>query len=570
MMAKILVVDDEESIRFTFHSFLSDAGHEVTTAGEYDEALGIISRYEFDLIFMDIVLHGKTGIDLLRELKMRDRYCPVVMITGYPNVETASAALRLGAFDYIFKPVKQEILLHITGMALQNKALRDENEKYRANLEAIFKSVKDAIITVDKDLSVLQANEAAEQICGITHHSLGKSLAEIQTSCNSKCLDVLKKTILEKQPFEVQRTECEYNGRYRQVVTISTWPLINSRGTFSGAVMIVRDDTRLNDLERDLGERRKFHHMIGQNRQMQRIYNLIEDLADVETTVLITGESGTGKELVAEAIHYKGKRSSRPLVKVNCSALSESLLESELFGHVRGAFTGADKDKVGRFQKADGGTIFLDEIGELSPQMQLRLLRVLQDKVFERVGDSTPIKADVRVITATNQDLSRKVSSGELREDLYYRLKVVMIELPPLQQRLEDIPPLAAHFANKAAERFGKKRLVILPEVLDMLASYTYPGNVRELEHIMERAVALNQDGTLRLSDLPPEPSKPPSAPNIIAEESLPLKDLEMDHILEVYRQCGYNQTETARKLGISRTTLWRRMRDLQQKPHKK
>ncbi|MBI5664686.1 MAG: response regulator, partial [Nitrospirae bacterium] len=194
MMAKILIVDDEESIRFTFDSFLSDEGHEVTTAGEYNEALDIISRDEFDLIFMDIVLGGKTGIDLLKEVKKMGLHCHVVMITGYPNVETASAALRLGAFDYIFKPVKQEILLHITGMALQNKALRDENEKYRANLEAIFKSVKDAIITVDKDMAVLQANEAAEKICGLTSGSSGGNFGAIQTDCNSKCLEALKKT----------------------------------------------------------------------------------------------------------------------------------------------------------------------------------------------------------------------------------------------------------------------------------------------------------------------------------------------------------------------------------------
>jgi two-component system response regulator HydG len=556
-MAKILVVDDEESIRFTFHSFLSDAGHEVTTAGEYDEALGIISRYEFDLIFMDIVLHGKTGIDLLRELKMRDRYCPVVMITGYPNVETASAALRLGAFDYIFKPVKQETLLHITGMALQNKALRDENEKYRANLEAIFKSVKDAIITVDKDLSVLQANEAAEHICGITHHSLGKSLAEIQTSCNAKCLDVLKKTILEKQPFEVQRTECEYNGRYRQVVTISTWPLINSRGTFSGAVMIVRDDTRLNDLERDLGERRKFHHMIGQNRQMQRIYNLIEDLADVETTVLITGESGTGKELVAEALHYKGKRSSRPLVKVNCSALSESLLESELFGHVRGAFTGADKDKVGRFQKADGGTIFLDEIGDLSLQMQLRLLRVLQDKVFERVGDSTPIQADVRVITATNQDLSGKVSSGELREDLYYRLKVVELALPPLRDRKDDILLLVDYFIQRFNDKFKKQVTAISEDVKVLFMDYAWPGNIRELEHTLEHAFVVVRQHTITVDHLPKmftdHPEKNLTAP--------PDKKADgPDAVLHALKRAGGNKSKAARFLGVNVRTIYRKI----------
>ncbi len=556
-MAKILIVDDEESIRFTFNSFLSDEGHEVTTAGEYNEALEIISRNEFDLIFMDIVLGGKTGIELLEEFKNRIVYCPVVMITGYPNVDTASAALRLGAFDYIFKPVKQEVLLHITNMALRNKALRDENERYRANLEAIFKSVKDAIITVDKDLAVLEANEAADKICGVDRSSLGKSLGAIQTSCNCKCLDVLKKTISEKQPFEIQRTECEHNGKYRQVVTISTWPLINSRGTFSGAVMIVRDDTRLNELERDLGVRRKFHHIIGQNRQMQRIYSLIEDLADVETTVLITGESGTGKELVAEAIHHNGKRSSRPLVKVNCSALSENLLESELFGHVRGAFTGADKDKVGRFQKAEGGTIFLDEVGDLSQQMQLRLLRVLQDKVFERVGDSTPIKADVRVITATNQDLSQKVRSGGFREDLYYRLKVVELALPPLRERKDDVLLLVDYFIQKFNEKFNKNVTAISEDVKALFMNYSWPGNIRELEHILEHAFVVARQNTITVDYLPKSFTDHPEKNLTFTPDKITDGP---DAVEEALKRAGGNKSKAARLLGVNVRTIYRKI----------
>jgi len=556
-MAKILVVDDEESIRFTFDSFLSDEGHEVATAGEYDEALDMISRNEFDLIFMDIVLGGKTGIDLLKEVRNMSVNCSVVMITGYPSVETASAALRLGAFDYIFKPVKQEILLHITSMALQNKALRDENERYRANLEAIFKSVKDAIITVDKDLAVIEANEAAEKICGITRNSLGRPIEEVQTSCNCKCLEVLKKTIRSKQPLEIQRTECEHNGRDSQVATISTWPLINKSGTFSGAVMIVRDETRINELERDLGERRKFHHIIGQNRQMQRIYSLIEDLADVETTVLITGESGTGKELVAEAIHYKGKRSSRPLVKVNCSALSENLLESELFGHVRGAFTGADKDKVGRFQKAEGGTIFLDEIGDLSHQMQLRLLRVLQDKVFERVGDSTPLRADVRVITATNKDLSQKVRSGEFREDLYYRLKVVELALPPLRERKDDILLLVDYFIHKFNDKFKKQVTAISEDVKKQFMDYPWPGNIRELEHILEHAFVVTRQHTITLGELPKSFTEH-SSKNISLS---PHKGTDgPETVIEALKKTGGNKSKAARLLGVNVRTIYRKI----------
>jgi transcriptional regulator with PAS, ATPase and Fis domain len=261
-------------------------------------------------------------------------------------------------------------------------------------------------------------------------------------------------------------------------------------------------------------------------------------------------------------------RVARPFVSFNCGSFSEDLIANELFGHEKGAFTGALTTKLGLLETANGGTVFLDEIGEMPQPMQIKLLRVLQERSFLRVGGVTSIKLDVRIIAASNRNLEKMVAAGEFRQDLYYRLKVVMIELPPLRQRVEDIPPLTAHFANKVAKRFGKKDLIILTEFLDTLTSYTFPGNVRELEHIIERAVALNQDGSLRLSDLPPDIVWGPSTRDT-GEASVPLKDLEMDHILEVYRQCGYNQSETAKKLGISRTTLWRRMRGLQQSPKK-
>jgi transcriptional regulator with GAF, ATPase, and Fis domain len=212
--------------------------------------------------------------------------------------------------------------------------------------------------------------------------------------------------------------------------------------------MVLHDDTHVADLEMELQEHRQFHRIVGRSQPMQKVYNLIKALANVQTTVLITGESGTGKELVAEALHLSGDRSHKPLVKVNCSALPESLLESELFGHVKGAFTGAIRDNIGRFHRADGGTIFFDEIGDVSPKVQLKLLRVLEEREFERVGSSAPTKVDVRLIAATNRNLMEKVSNGELREDLYYRLKVIEIMLPPLRDRREDIPLLVEHFRN--------------------------------------------------------------------------------------------------------------------------
>lgn len=556
-MANILVVDDEESIRFTFDSFLSDEGHEVATAKSYDEALETISKSDPDLIFMDIVLGGKTGIDLLQEVRNTNPNCPVVMITGYPNVETASDALRLGAFDYIFKPVKQDTLLHTTGMALQYKALRDENEKYRSNLEAIFRSVKDAIITVDKDLVVLEVNEAANRICGLDRDSIGKSLASIQTNCNCRCLETLRNSVNSRHATEVTRSECEHNGRYRQVVSLHTSPLISKNGAFSGAVMVVRDETRLNDLERNLRERKHFHNIVGQSEKMQIIYSLIEDLADVQTTALITGESGTGKELVAEAIHFSGKRSEKPLVKVNCSALSESLLESELFGHIKGAFTGADRDKIGRFQKAEGGTIFLDEIGDISPRMQLRLLRVIQEKEFERVGDSTPIKADVRIIAATNQNLTEKVKSGEFREDLYYRLKVVELDLPPLRERYDDIPMLTDYFIQKFNRKFEKNITTISDDVRNIFMNYSWPGNIRELEHTLEHAFVVCRHNIITLDQLPGTFTDLTGKHSLSAADENPL---EPQAVLDALKKTGGNKSKAARLLGVNVRTIYRKI----------
>ncbi len=559
MKAKILVVDDEESIRYTFDSFLSDEGHEVTTAKAYDEAMERLVENDFDLVYMDIILGGKTGIDLLMNARKREIHCPVVMITGFPNAETASDAIRLGAFDYIFKPVRQETLLHTTNMALQYKAIQDENERYRSNLEAIFRSVKDAIITVDKDLVLLEVNDAALKICGIGRDCINKPFSRSQ-ACNGKCFDLLKNTIATKKAGEVLLSECEHSGKAGQIVTINASPLLDRHGVFSGAVMVIRDETRLSNLERNLREREQFHGIIGRSKSMQKIYSLIEDLADVQTTVLITGESGTGKELVAEAIHYRGKRSNKPLVKVNCSALSENLLESELFGHVKGAFTGADKDKTGRFQKADGGTIFLDEIGDVSPRMQLRLLRVLQEKILERVGDSSPIKIDVRVMAATNQDLTRQVKSGSFREDLYYRLKVVELSIPPLSERKEDIPLLVNFFLNSFNKRFDKNIIAVSDDVQKIFMDYNWPGNIRELEHTLEHAFVITRQNTITVNQLPKDFS------NFLFENEASLTDKKgpgQQAILNALRNTDWNKAKAARLLGISRQTIYRKIDEL-------
>jgi PAS domain S-box-containing protein len=559
MKAKILVIDDEEGIRFTFKRFLSDNGYVVTAAKDFDEALSSIAKTDFDVIFADIILRGKTGIDVLREIKEKKLNCPVIMITGYPNIETASDAIRLGAFDYIPKPVQKDTLLHITNTALQYKMLIDEKEKYRSNLEAIFRSVKDAIITVDKELTVLEINEAAKNICGFSRNAIGKTINSLPKRCKGECIESLVETITRKQSVEVYRIECDLEQRPGQVVTITTHPLLNRQGAFSGAIMVARDETRLYDLERDLGERQQFHNIIGKSKKMQEIYSLLELLSDVPTTVLITGESGTGKELIAEAMHYRGNRRNKPLVKVNCSALSENLLESELFGHVKGAFTGAIKDKIGRFQIADGGTIFLDEIADMSSRIQVKLLRVLQEMEFEQVGDSTPVKVDVRLITATNQNLSKKVRCGEFREDLYYRLKVMELPLPPLRERREDIPLLTEHFLKKFNKKFNKEIVAVSENVKKIFMDYPWPGNIRELEHTLEHAFILCNKSIITLEHLPSEFKT-------FTKTALTLpKDRRADAsqaILNALKKSAWNKAKAARLLGMSRRTIYRKIKE--------
>jgi PAS domain S-box-containing protein len=559
MRAKILVIDDEEGIRFTFKRFLSDQGHEVVTAKNFDEAMNSITRTDFDVIFADIILKGKSGIDILREIKKRDLNSPVVMITGYPNIDSASDAVRLGAFDYIPKPIRKETLLHVTNVALQYKVLTDEKEKYRSNLEAIFRNIKDAIISVDKELLILQVNEAARNICGFSHEVIGKSFNSLSKRCGGRCLESLMETINKKETVEVFRLECEHKYHPGQVVTLTTSPLLNSHGIFHGAIMVVRDETRLSTLERDLKERQQFHNIVGKSEKMQEIYSLIELLSDVPTTVLITGESGTGKELVAEALHYRGNRRDNPLVKVNCSALSENLLESELFGHVKGAFTGAIKDKTGRFQMADGGTIFIDEIGDISPRIQVKLLRVLQHMEFERVGDSTPIKVDVRLIAATNQDLYKKVKRGEFRQDLYYRLKVMELTLPPLRERREDIPLLIDHFLKRFNKKFNREVKGISANVQKTFMEYPWPGNVRELEHALEHAFILCDKSIITLDHLPPE------LKTFAKKETALTKDRKTnasEKILHALRKTAWNKARAARLLGMSRRTLYRKIKE--------
>jgi PAS domain S-box-containing protein len=563
MNARILIIDDEESIRFSFMNFLSKEGHEVLSAADFESALEIISEKNPDLIIADIVLGAYSGIDILRQVKERGLSCSVIMITGVPDVDSAAEAVRLGAFDYLPKPIRKESLLRVTNMALHHEALlrekdriEAEKERYRRNLEAIFRSLKDAIVSVDASGCIIEVNEAAKNICGFEPvEIIGVRFKDLPYKCNASCMKVLEETLASKRSLEEHRIECRRVDRPNQIVLLNSSPLTDPEKGFMGSILVARDVTRLTVLERELRERHQFHNIVGKSQRMKEIFRVLEDLADTDTTVLIRGESGTGKELVAKALHYGGLRAENAMVVINCSVLAENLLESELFGHIRGAFTGAVREKQGRFEAADRGTIFLDEIGDISPRIQLKLLRVLQEREFERVGDSTPITVDVRVIAATNRNLKEKVRLGEFREDLYYRLKVIEIEMPPLRERREDIPLLVDHFFMLFKGRFTKGIKAVSQDVLDIFMRYPWPGNVRELENAMEHAFVLCRGDTITVEHLPAEIKDQLN----FQSPSLKRKTVRgQKAVIETLKKTDWNKAKTARLLGISRQTLYR------------
>jgi DNA-binding NtrC family response regulator len=553
---RILVVDDEKGLRLTFQSFLADEGYDVSIAEDYDAGLKQIDAKDFDLVISDIILGGKTGLDVVREVKKRNPACPVVLITGYPNLETASEAVRLGAFDYLSKPVVQEALLRVARQALLHKSLFDEKEQYRTQLDAIFKSVQEAIIAVDDALVVCRMNDAVSAICGLRENCLGNRFTSLQLDCEGACSRILEDVIRTRRSSQSRHIECRRTAHPALVVSATAHPMFGQSGKASGAVLVIRDETRLHELESAMVKRTRFHAIVGRSDKMQKIYSLIDALSDVPTTVLVTGESGTGKELVAEAIHRAGTRGKKPLIKVNCSALNENLLESELFGHKKGAFTGAVQDRAGRFEMADGGSIFLDEIGDISPRIQVSLLRILQDKIFERVGDAKPIRTDVRVIAATNQDLRKKVSEGTFREDLYYRLKVVELNIPPLRERRDDIPLLVQHFLEKHSTALSRPVLATSSDVERHFMQYRWPGNVRELEHMLEHACLLSRGAAILVGDLPPD---------FLAETGALDESPEFtpQGILGALEKAAWNKARAAHILGISRATLYRKLKEL-------
>ena len=451
---RILLVDDDAAHRAMLRTMLRSWGYEVADVDDGDAAIDAVREAPYDAVLTDVRMARVDGITALRDILSYNPALPVLLMTAYSSVETAVEALRLGAYDYLTKPLDFDQLRATLARALEHSRLQVENRELRRQL----------------------ADAKTEAAAGI----LGRSLA------------------------------------------------------------------------------------------MREMLRMVATVAPTEATVLITGESGTGKELVARAVHTGSPRVNNPMVTVNCAALPENLLESELFGHEKGAFTGADKRREGRFVQANGGTLFLDEIGEMPMSVQAKLLRALQQGEVQRVGSDTPMHVDVRILAATNRDLLEAVKERLFREDLYFRLNVISIHVPPLRERDEDIPLLAAHFLQRFAERNRKTLKGFSPQALDALLRYPWPGNVRELENALERAVIMCTGDTVTERELPlslsTQPAEGEAALAQPAHEpgelaGLPLEELERRAILQTLRDVDDNKSEAARRLGITRATLHNKLK---------
>ena len=426
--------------------------------------------------------------------------------------------------------------------------------------QVILDSIADGVFTVDRDWKITFFNRAAERITGIPpDEAVGKRCCEVFRAniCEAQC--ALRRTLETGQPVVNQAIYIVDSEGKRIPVSISTALLKDRGGRVIGGVETFRDLSVVEELRKELSAQWSFGDIIGKSHAMRSVFDVLPEIAESDSTVLIEGESGTGKELVARALHALSPRRDGPLVSVNCGALPDALLASELFGHVEGAFTDARRDRPGRFARAEGGTLFLDEIGDVSPALQVQLLRVLQEKEYEPLGSTEAIKADVRIIAATNRDLNERVASGQFRQDLYYRIHVVAVHLPPLRERREDIPLLLDHFIAHFNKLRGRDIVGVSDEVVEFFMRHDFPGNVRELENIIEHAFVLCRGGLIETGHLPAEFRPSPQAAQVSA--SATLAEAEKQRILGALERHGGNRAAVARELGIHKTTLWRKLK---------
>ncbi|OGV69730.1 MAG: Fis family transcriptional regulator [Lentisphaerae bacterium RIFOXYA12_FULL_48_11] len=430
--------------------------------------------------------------------------------------------------------------------------------------ESILESISDGVFTVDTEWRITSFNRAAEIITGIRREeAIGKPCSEVfrASMCEADC--ALRHTVKTGKPIINKSAFIVTAEGGRIPISVSTAILTDETGQLIGGAETFRDLSLVEELRKELEGRFQVGDLVSRSAAMQRIFDVLPQVAASDATVLIHGETGTGKELLARAIHNLSPRKNNPFVPINCGALPDTLLESELFGYVKGAFTGAGKDKPGRFALAEGGTVFLDEIGDISSALQVRLLRVLQEKTYEPLGGTKLLHANVRIIAATHRDLSAQIRKGIFREDLFYRLNVVKLELPPLRKRKEDIPLLVEHFIARFNRRQDKSVAGVTADVMTILMAHDYPGNVRELENFIERAFVLCGEGRIQRIHLPPELSGRVSVPSIPVGDTMAAQSraAEEQAIRKALEDHGFNRLAAARALGLHKSTLFRKIK---------
>ena len=429
--------------------------------------------------------------------------------------------------------------------------------------DIILDSVADGVFTVDESWCVTSFNRAAEQITGVRREdAIGSVCCDVfrASICEGDC--AIRESLKTGVPVVHKAIYIVRPDGNKVSISISANSLVDADGAVVGGVETFRDLSEVERLRKELAEESSFYDIVSRNHEMRRIFTILPAIAESQSTVLIEGPTGSGKELIARAIHQLSDRRSKPFVAVNCGAIPDTLLESELFGYKAGAFTDARKNKPGRFALAEGGTIFLDEIGDTTPAMQVRFLRVIQERVYEPLGATKPVKANVRVLTATNRLLQEQVEEGTFRDDLYYRLNVVRISLPPLSRRRDDIPLLIDHFIAQQRALRGKDISAISDEALAILYRYDFPGNIRELENFIEHAFILCPGGMIRPEHLPDELQEHGGS----TTRTVPAKsfsDVEAQFIWEALVRNDFNRVATAREMGVHKTTLWRKMKKL-------
>jgi len=434
--------------------------------------------------------------------------------------------------------------------------------------DIILDSIADGVFTVDEEWRITSFNRAAEEITGIPRaEAVGRQCCDVfkASICESDC--ALKHTLETGQQTINKAVYILTADGERIPISISTALLIDGKGQTIGGVETFRDLSVVEDLRKEIARKFTFADIISKNHKMQELFDILPEIAESDSTILIEGESGTGKELFARAIHNLSRRKRKPMITVNCGALPDTLLESELFGYKAGAFTDAKKDKPGRFALAEGGTLFLDEIGDVSPALQIRLLRVLQEKLYEPLGSTRSTEANVRIVAATNKNLSDLVAKGNFRQDLYYRVNVVKLALPPLRKRMEDIPLLVDHLVARFNRLRGKEITGVSPEVLTILMNHDFPGNVRELENVIEHAFVLCRGNIILPAHLPQ--NLRPEFDKIVTSSVTNLEEVEAHFIRDCLQRNGWNRTAAAQDLGFHKTTLWRKMKRFHINPPK-